>query len=121
MKEIKDYLHLYLGCKIVFNDDMVWILSGVHRFYAILDGGAFGVIKVTDYSTIKPILRPLSNMTEDEIMEWRLINAGSQMPTIQQSAEEVKHLLSKHFDLFGLIEAGLAIDATSTAKDTNRD
>lgn len=30
--------------------------------------------------------------------------------------ESIRYLLSKHFDLFGLIDAGLAIDKTKTYK-----
>ena len=112
------------------------------------------ILKSVSFFNPKPILRPLSSMTEDEMKDLYLLvfnrkfvgdnvthrdigkkedrivlwsgverlfiymdgdvgadcdlhNYRVHMPTI------IKWELSKHFDLFGLIEAGLAIDATT--------
>lgn len=111
---IRDYLHLYLGCQVVLNDDMIWILSGVHKEYAVLDGGVYGVIKVTDYGTVKPVLRTTKSVTQEE---WNAAPKSSLhigVDGIFYSTELFKHLLSLNIDLFGLIENGLAIDVVST-------
>lgn len=65
------------------------------------------------YCEVKPILRPLSDMTEEEYMEvqYRVDKIGLGYDA-QQGAEITRYLLSKHFDLFGWIPAGLAIDKT---------
>lgn len=78
-----------------------------------------------DGSYFKPILRPLSDMTIEEEIEYRDVcnkayefakykvgdNVGWSDPRVS-GAIESKWLLSKHFDLFGLIESGEAIDKT---------
>lgn len=62
---------------------------------------------------VKPILRPLSDMTEEESNEVQCAvdkNGIGFYPT--EHAEIVRYLLSLQFDLFGWIDAGLAIDKT---------
>lgn len=63
----------------------------------------------------KPILRPLSDMTnEDWITYYRILDGQNDKPGIECKAEAMLFLLSKHFDLFSLIESGIAIDKTKT-------
>lgn len=62
--------------------------------------------------SLKLILRPLSDMTEEEMIE-----VDVDVPNILSEYEKLRptafsFLLSKGFDLFGLIDAGLAIDKT---------
>lgn len=113
-KEIKDYLHLYLGCQCVWRVkglDDEWRIAGVDL--KVLD-------RVYDRQPFefKPILRKLSDMTEEEATEMQL--SGIWFRTTKERWEDIIctpenliQLLSKHFDLFGLIESGLAIDATT--------
>jgi hypothetical protein len=82
----------------------------------------------------KPILRPLSDMTEEEKLEfYKLVNPNSiedsdsvRIDTIDEIikghlfplklleiAMGAAYLLSRSFDLFGLIEDNEAIDATT--------
>ena len=145
-KELKDYLHLYLGC-VGFGSSGCAICLTAESLTLILKGE----VKFT------PILRPLSDMTKEEMKELYLIvfnrkflgdnithrdigkknerwvlwsgverlfiysdgDVGADsdlshyrvhMPTV------ILWFLSKHFDLFGLIDAGLAIDATEIKK-----
>jgi len=115
---IKDFIHLYLGCECWWEDK---------------DGNSGGRTEIDFYIIaelygerikLKPILRPLSDMTkeerkecgnldydfsDDEIfnnMDWKYFDT-------LYSANQVIWLLSKHFDLFGLIDSGLAIDKTT--------
>ncbi len=62
----------------------------------------------------KPILRPLSDMTDEEEKYLRdaLISALSQEEHQRQVAENFKYLIQKHFDVFGWIKKGLALDKT---------
>jgi hypothetical protein len=140
-KELKDYLHLYLGCKILRPDmrtqlTMSGISGDIIHFLEEGRGETYGTV-----SLAKPILRPLSDMTVDEAVQ--LIEIGTSVynfisirkvdryevmydggyPTSKRTwlyhlrfselkAEQFHFLLSKNFDLFELIEAGLAIDKT---------
>ncbi len=79
---------------------------------------------------IKPILRPLSDLTKEEAWEcWRLCegnpylkyapiqelisdNMHTEEFSIKEWAIAVKYLISKHFDVFDWIEKSLAIDKT---------
>jgi hypothetical protein len=111
-KNIKDYLHLYFKCwGLVSNsksdeyEDGKWVLScGVH------EAAMLGLLMFT------PILRPLSDMTEEEENMYYSFYHNPFSKNVRQSilmdSQAIHYLLSKYFDLFGLIEAGLAIDAT---------
>lgn len=139
MKQLKDYLHLLIGCKIIVDKSNYWF---VHEF--IIHKGDMVdltplLLSRIDINgkdvVIKPILRQLSSMTKDEWNEFEVIITKdySKMITIDSISKEgewtrIKHafeaeryLLSKHFDLFNLISEGLAIDATTlnpTPKNT---
>lgn len=141
-KELKDYLHLYLGCEIIgtYRD-----ASGSKGYLTgITNGGCDCEIQfiledginveeepyINDIAQVKPILRPLSDMTEDEeneiegeygsygLGEKHLCNALKNhdlryVKKLDEAFGLIHYLLSKSFDIFGLIEAGLAIDAST--------
>jgi hypothetical protein len=126
-KELKYYLPLYgIGCPVKTIDGLGTVLvihpkavtvslnkisldqtlhgvekgnGGLHRTYLYKD------------SFFTLILRPLSDMTDEERAEAFTIKGKNAF--VEFEAETTKFLLSKHFDLFGLIEAGLAIDKTT--------
>lgn len=141
-KNIKDYLHLYLGCECIMTRPSYHAvhelgLSGDRTF---LLGGKFLTyfIEPTTKAEVKPILRPLSDLTHQEV--WVFCNFNEYQKLIkykvhesfleinwdeneekdryyhyyfrQLSARQFHFLLSKHFDVFELIESGLAIDST---------
>lgn len=166
MKDIKEYLHFYLGCdvKVKRKNDKTYSIGRVCEVTKDSNHGDWidvrfdEVISVTsmnwdvsssnfhtfffNYDEIKPILRPLSSMTEEEqifvchlsmpagwigvklfeatdddwAMRIRMPNDstdGSRSLYVSKkkfTPELTRYLLSKHFDLFGLIESGLAID-----------
>jgi hypothetical protein len=119
MKDIKDYIHFYIGCK-TNHGTLIGIDSGICmvRFEC-------GYLSRGPINEIKPILRKLSSMTEEEQIEvdkrgsdgWQLINPhydekrqNIHLGVVHRQAAEVSYLLSRGFDLFGLIDANLAID-----------
>ena len=64
---------------------------------------------------IKPYLFPLSSMTEEQKMLLKQQNwciATSTSGTVETTVEGIDWLNKNHFDYRGLIEKGLAIDAT---------
>ena len=66
-------------------------------------------------SNIKPYLRSISNMTDDEKVEYELLANHCMVTSVGFIHLEAKQLIdwlnSKHFDYRGLIEKGLAIEA----------
>jgi hypothetical protein len=110
---IKDYLHLYLGCEMMYEGE-ISTLESVSSSGLVgdenRDESGEGWYDVSD---IKPILRPLSDMTDEEAKVMQPMFAkyhkdGKQ--GIEFCAKITTYALQKHFDLFGLIDAGLAID-----------
>lgn len=132
-KKLSDYLHLYIG-------GPMWHISpaGNHEtklshwlYKDLIDG------HLASFAYYKLMLRPLSSMTEEEMKEIVLMNynventllsviqysrgiefktsgftGGGEIDFYKTNPITFLHLLSKHFDLFGLIEAGIAIDKT---------
>ena len=136
MKELKDYLHLYLGCQFVMK------INGPERLTAQMNFGADALNASLDSKEpITPILilRPLSDMTQDEadviwgILDWneritgvaRITDIIREFDVIEEDNDTTSnahwgylckilpYLLKYGFDLFGLIDAGLAIDKTT--------
>ena len=142
-KELKDYLHLYLGCKLLMPNGSIELLDGV---------------MVGCEPSGKPILRPLSDITPTEVLEIckieGLVNAsisghhlhitaiddsydlvfdfkkqdslfispivylkknGSPY-TLAKQFEITRYLLSKGIDIFGLIEDNLAVSVLQVEK-----
>ena len=70
---------------------------------------------VFDPLELKPYLFPLSSMTEEQKMFLKQQNwciAISTSGTVETTIEGIDWLNKNHFDYRGLIEKGLAIDAT---------
>jgi|SRR5688572_9480762 len=139
-KKIEDYLPHYVGCdcEIITAPGTVGKLVSLnieHRTCSLLQPGMgfMGGGWFAKTNEIKPLLRPLSDMTEEEHnkvaellgypkpyrfykkewFKWYWEGEGNEMFFAPAYITEVfRYLLSKHFDLFGLIESGLAIDAS---------
>jgi hypothetical protein len=150
MKSIKDYLHLYLGCEVQYPDPNGKMITAKFTGFSRTDGVETTYKKkpkageaVGDYLSweangyhnanalhLKPILRPLSSMTEEECYEASVISGKRRvyMPrywagegsarymymTPEQCFKLTHYLLSRSFDLFDLIHSGLAIDGSLT-------
>jgi hypothetical protein len=131
-KNIKDYLHLYLGCECrpLDNTKQGWlmgirIMQGVENAFLQYDLNSTENLIPFKLNELKPILRPLSDMSDEENLEFGGLWAFAEtyIPDIEDThdpyeiePEAFRFLLSEHFDLFGLIEAGLAIDKTTLNK-----
>jgi hypothetical protein len=155
-KKIQEYLHFYFGCRVWIDEKEYGRLVGgdyvpnsVNQIYHNIeldgekdDDGYPVIIPYNDDfdspSRVKPILRPLSAMTEEEMLSYARITRPEAEKIVFKDGgissyynpgdttfykwakhrldvftpEETLWLLSKHFDLFGLIESGLAVDKT---------
>ena len=79
------------------------------------------VAKGVAFSDFKPYLFPLSSMTEEQEKEYNLLRNfvptyhhvfGVMEEYVYDNWESIDYLNAHHFDFRGLIEKGLAIDAT---------
>ena len=72
---------------------------------------------IANKAVVKPYLRPMSSMTEEEKKELRdknILIAISTSGTVETTINGFDWLNSHHFDYRGLIEKGLAIEAVDT-------
>lgn len=127
-KELKDYLHLYLGCECMIGDlnwkpetNLYGLAPGVDPNHGrpIRTKLDAHVLNVFSHKTTL-ILRPLSSMTEEEQDHvWHAeepnsilqMENGTKVRKVVLAPERTAYLLSKGFDLFNLIPEGLAVNA----------
>ncbi len=85
--------------------------SSLNTIVADSERSSVEVIVGDDDYEIKPYLRPMSNMTEEEklMYEGLMIGTDNNIPYI---LDIIDWLNVHHFDYRGFIEKGLAIDAT---------
>lgn len=104
-------------CQVEFKSDGKYesknmILSGIFEdeAYFIIENGS---VYSNDY---KPYLFPLSSMTEEQRQELESLMEVTTVPAwgeiLSPTTEYYDWLNKNHFDYRGLIEKGLAIDAT---------
>ena len=118
-QEDKELLIRYLSMalpyrvKVCLYEKETCILTGIdgYEVYLDVDSDSFRI------ESIKPYLRPMSSMTEDEINEFILISdtvlwLGNKRSTCMLSIEQINWLSAHHFDFLGLIPKGLAIEVT---------
>lgn len=115
-------LALYFGCEAEIKYTPYPRCPEVGRFkltFEVLQ--EYSVDTGSYYEEVKPILRPLSDITRDEIKELtqataevihRIVLVNS-LETVRPLPQEYTYLLSQGFDLFNWIEQGLAIDKTA--------
>ena len=108
LKDLSTRLPYHVRCKIWLKDGPTeeGVLDLEHNYGDVLRD-AFYYNEIID---IKPYLRPMSSMTEEEKKEYKHLVAFSGSPT--GSAKFVDWLNAHHFDYRGLIPMGLAIEVT---------
>lgn len=118
MTQLKDVLHLYLGCQVqgVCNGKALdGTLVSVSKAQCWILDNRTGLPKSQDeIDAIAPILRSLEDMTEEHRERIAAMWNFSWDPTnytLKADAAQTLYLLSQHFDLFDLIPSGQAINA----------
>lgn len=105
----KDVAHLYLGCECLCELPDLEVPQRLKIDCVVLLNADF-------FKNPKPILRPLSSMTDSEKDDFEyysmelMIGGYNQ---VERNSFKTKWYLDKGFDLFGLIASGEAIDATT--------
>lgn len=115
-KDICQYLHYYIGCEWKVIQQAGEYRSGTYRT-DYFNSGLLRELSMQNVQ-IKPILRKLSSISKNEQKRVDEIYEDMGQPgafddvkfQIEVNAQITHYLLSKHFDLFGLIESELAID-----------
>ena len=98
-------------CQVEFKENgkynsKVMLLSGIftdEAYFTTKDGSIYS-------NEYKPYLFPISRMTEEEKLMYEGLMIGTD--SIPYMLDVIDWLNSHHFDYRGLIEKGLAIDAT---------
>lgn len=71
---------------------------------------------IRDICDVKPYLFPISSMTEEQVFDFAIVqveNWKGTYPTLSECSAIIDWGYKHHFDVNGLIEKGLAIDATN--------
>lgn len=113
-KEIKDYLHLYLGCEIITGTGVKTLTCSELQCIDFFE----------EFEFVKPILRPLSDMNEEESKEvCKYIRDPKALQVFRTcfgkefiNPSVTRYLLSRHFDLFNLIHQGLAVNKCTSSQ-----
>ena len=121
-REQKDLLFKDLSARLPYHVKVkVWLKDGtteegfldLEHNYADVLRNAFYYNKIKD---IKPYLRPMSSMNKEELREYNYLYAerenNNEWDDIEQYSDLIDWFNAHHFDYRGLIEKGLAIDAT---------
>lgn len=129
-KKLSDYIHYYIGCRCLNTwfaiehklCDSDWRLraydSAAVKPYMLENNH-----NVTWTDSIKPILRRLEDMTEEEDKIYHSLcgianfNADSVNIT-HDTPESFHYLLKQGFDLFSLIQNNLAVDGKELAHNS---
>lgn len=118
------------GLKVLYNDSLECQPSGVVKINNKTCFTAFGVAMPLELDNVKPYLRHMSSMTDEEKKE--LFEAiGKDMHLLEETLDkepiftyhnsrymgnpihyELDFLISHHFDYRGFIPMGLALEAT---------
>ena len=109
MEKIERYLKFYLGQKVRYfflnNGFVDEVMIGLDEDWA------YSANRKMYKPDIKPILRPLSDMKENERQTYHSLNTTRDNKE-QCEANCTVWLCQNGFDLFKLIDTGFAIDAT---------
>ena len=120
-QENKELLLSYLSMalpykiKVCLYEKETCILLGIdgYEVYLDVDSDSFRI------ESIKPYLRPMSSMTEEEVMEFNNIPStrnyqivNGDLPWDVANYKQIQWLLKKHFDFMDLIAKGLALEAS---------
>lgn len=139
--KFKDVAHLYLGCEVQArkkNRNKEWLTGTAVEVTRKSNHGDWVVVNFDEVhciinaqwnevcsnfhtyflseDEIKPLLRKLDSMTEEESYDLEML--GHHLVICRACSNEfhaarTNYLLSKHFDLFNLIENGEAIDIST--------
>lgn len=95
--------------KVQYEDDIFTIdyISGMYEEIKLNTPDRYTI----NISKVKPYLFPLESITDEQEKEYNNLNSY-ELGLFPHTEEALDYLIKNHFDYRGLIEKGLAIDAT---------
>ena len=105
-KKLQDYLHYYIGCQMMYSSHH----EPQNEPYVLTFKNIEEAIEFGD----RPILRRLEDITDEEDQEYHKLLLTKELDdySIRHDCPESFHyLLKRGFDLFDLIDSGVAADA----------
>lgn len=115
------HLALYLpyGLKAVDEKNNIIEVYGINSYSNFIQN--IFAEETLHFQQFKLLLRPLSDLTKEELRRewfWHHIDylTHEKQSPLGAPFEMVQYLLSKHFDVFGLIDRGLAVNINDIQK-----
>ena len=100
-------------CQVEFRESGKYQSKSMFLSGVFTDEAYFTTESGSIYSNeYKPYLFPLSSMTDEQEEEYNDLNCY-ELGCFPHTEEALDYLIKNHFDYRGLIEKGLAIDATN--------
>ena len=87
-------------------------LTEIHNYKLETASVRLGLISSCKLETVKPYLRPMSSMTEEERKIYAKLLFADLGGVYEDYYKALDYLNAHHFDYRGLIERGLAIEVT---------
>jgi hypothetical protein len=125
LKHLASYLPYDLQMRNI-EDKTNHKLTIAHQTYDLSTVSLYPILNEEFYKTFKPILLPLSNITNKQLKEfYQFDSVDMELIDIEEWKEELVNMIKGndkfqlsqfqklfewHFDVFGLIEKGLAVD-----------
>ena len=112
-KELCARLPYNVICQVEFRESGKYQSKSMFLSGVFTDEAYFTTESGSIYSNeYKPYLFPLSSMTEEQKNEYQYITERWMYDSLYSISDSTDWLNKNHFDYRGLIEKGLAIDAT---------
>ena len=113
LKDICARLPYNVICQVEFRESGKYQSKSMFLSGVFTDEAYFTTESGSIYSNeYKPYLFPLSSMTDEQEEEYNDLNCY-ELGCFPHTEEALDYLIKNHFDYRGLIEKGLAIDATN--------
>ena len=112
LKDLCARLPYNVICQVEFRESGKYQSKSMFLSGVFTDEAYFTTESGSIYSNeYKPYLFPLSSMTDEQEEEYNDLNCY-ELGCFPHTEEALDYLIKNHFDYRGLIEKGLAIDAT---------
>ena len=104
----EDTIYQLYSINLENHEILYWAYQG--KALRIADCGKIHRYRILRY---KPYLIAMDSMTEEQLAEYRELMISDSMGILYDTPESIEWLIRNHFDYRGLIQKGLAVDATN--------
>ena len=121
LKHLAPYLPYGLGCvSNLYKGDLKYVITGVFLKNSIWFINLNNSTSGFNIKTIRPVLRPMSDIIYEDISIREINDLETEKGFFVKplSFSSSQYLFKRHFDVFSLIPAGLAIDINTLQSPT---